>query len=122
MLPLCFFSRSESGRFRVAASIPGGKRAVFLLEYEELLQRRLGRYEHVTGLRPLQLVRHLRVEVTIVDHLPITVLEVLPLRRRGGTKPARPPGLLCSQSEAPPPFQFIVGALNMLCFFFKLVF
>uniref|UniRef100_A0A3Q2Z133 Inter-alpha-trypsin inhibitor heavy chain 5 n=1 Tax=Hippocampus comes TaxID=109280 RepID=A0A3Q2Z133_HIPCM len=72
---------SESGQFRMAASIPGGKRAVFLLEYEELLQRRLGRYEHVTGLRPLQLVSRLRVEVTIVDHLPITVLEVLPLRR-----------------------------------------
>uniref|UniRef100_A0A3Q2XTZ5 Inter-alpha-trypsin inhibitor heavy chain 5 n=1 Tax=Hippocampus comes TaxID=109280 RepID=A0A3Q2XTZ5_HIPCM len=82
---------SESGQFRMAASIPGGKRAVFLLEYEELLQRRLGRYEHVTGLRPLQLVSRLRVEVTIVDHLPITVLEVLPLRRGGGTNPARPP-------------------------------
>ncbi|XP_019753024.1 inter-alpha-trypsin inhibitor heavy chain H5 [Hippocampus comes] len=84
-------TRSESGQFRMAASIPGGKRAVFLLEYEELLQRRLGRYEHVTGLRPLQLVSRLRVEVTIVDHLPITVLEVLPLRRGGGTNPARPP-------------------------------
>ncbi|XP_049616302.1 inter-alpha-trypsin inhibitor heavy chain H5 [Syngnathus scovelli] len=75
--------------FRMGASIPGGERAVFLLEYEELLRRRLGRYEHVTGLRPLQLVSRLRVDVTVVDHLPITALEVLPLRRSGGTGPAR---------------------------------
>ncbi|XP_037098644.1 inter-alpha-trypsin inhibitor heavy chain H5 [Syngnathus acus] len=77
--------------FRMGASIPGGERAVFLLEYEELLQRRLGRYEHVTALRPLQLVSRLRVDVTVVDHLPITALEVLPLRRSGGTGPARAP-------------------------------
>ncbi|XP_056132016.1 inter-alpha-trypsin inhibitor heavy chain H5 [Lampris incognitus] len=67
--------------FRMAASIPGRNRAVFLLTYEELLQRRLGRYEHVTSLRPLQLVSRLSLEVTVVDHSPITYLEVLPLRR-----------------------------------------
>ncbi|XP_051806919.1 inter-alpha-trypsin inhibitor heavy chain H5 [Acanthochromis polyacanthus] len=66
--------------FRMAANIPGRNRAVFLLTYEELLQRRLGRYEHVTSLRPLQLVSRLSLDVTIVDHSPITDLEVLPLR------------------------------------------
>ncbi|XP_029351077.1 inter-alpha-trypsin inhibitor heavy chain H5 isoform X2 [Echeneis naucrates] len=66
--------------FRTAAKIPGRNRAVFLLTYEELLQRRLGRYEHVTSLRPLQLVSRLSLDVTVVDHSPITDLEVLPLR------------------------------------------
>ncbi|KAI3366596.1 hypothetical protein L3Q82_009284, partial [Scortum barcoo] len=66
--------------FRMAASIPGRNRAVFLLTYEELLQRRLGRYEHVTSLRPLQLVSRLSLDITIVDHSPITDLQVLPLR------------------------------------------
>lgn len=64
----------------MAAKIPGRNRAVFLLTYEELLQRRLGRYEHVTSLRPMQLVSRLSLDVTIVDHSPITDLEVLPLR------------------------------------------
>lgn len=63
----------------MAAKIPGRNRAVFLLTYEELLQRRLGRYEHVTSLRPMQLVSRLSLDVTIVDHSPITDLEVLPL-------------------------------------------
>ncbi|KAM9845505.1 inter-alpha-trypsin inhibitor heavy chain H5 [Aulostomus maculatus] len=66
--------------FRMKASIPGRNRAVFLLTYEELLQRRLGRYEHVTRLRPLQLVSRLSLDVTIVDHSPIQDLQVLLLR------------------------------------------
>lgn len=64
----------------MAANIPGRNRAVFMLTYEELLQRRLGRYEHVTSLRPLQLVSRLSLDVTIADHSAITDLEVLPLR------------------------------------------
>ncbi|KAG7225534.1 hypothetical protein INR49_004940 [Caranx melampygus] len=64
--------------FRMAAKIPGRNRAVFLLTYEELLQRRLGRYEHVTSLRPLQLVSRLSLDITIVDHSLITDLEPEP--------------------------------------------
>ncbi|KAJ8381576.1 hypothetical protein SKAU_G00023540 [Synaphobranchus kaupii] len=73
-------SESEMETFRVTVSIPGKNRALFLLTYEELLQRRLGRYEHVTSVRPLQLVSRLMVDVTIVDRSEITHLEVLPLR------------------------------------------
>ncbi|XP_061662180.1 inter-alpha-trypsin inhibitor heavy chain H5 [Syngnathoides biaculeatus] len=73
----------------MAAGIPGRNRAVFLLTYEELLRRRLGRYEHVTALRPLQLVSRLSVDVTVADHSAITALEVLPLRRSSGPDPAR---------------------------------
>ncbi|MEQ2165493.1 hypothetical protein GOODEAATRI_017396 [Goodea atripinnis] len=73
-------SKPEVEVFSAAASIPGRNRAVFLLMYEELLQRRLGSYEHVTSLRPLQLVSRLSLDITIVDHAPIVDLEVLPLR------------------------------------------
>uniref|UniRef100_A0A8C1INN3 Inter-alpha-trypsin inhibitor heavy chain 5 n=1 Tax=Cyprinus carpio TaxID=7962 RepID=A0A8C1INN3_CYPCA len=66
--------------FRMEVTIPGRNRALFLLTYEELLQRRLGRYEHVTSVRPMQLVSKLSVGVTIVEHSRITYLEVLPLR------------------------------------------
>ncbi|KAI4895392.1 hypothetical protein NFI96_024120 [Prochilodus magdalenae] len=66
--------------FRMAVTIPGRNRAIFLLTYEELLQRRLGYYEHVTSVRPMQLVSKLSVGVTIVEHSPIKYLEVLPLR------------------------------------------
>lgn len=71
--------------FKMTAYIPGRNRAVFLLTYEELLQRRLGRYEHVTSLRPMQLVSRLSLDVTIVDHSAITDLQVLPLRNGRST-------------------------------------
>lgn len=72
----------------MAVKIPGRNRAIFLLTYEELLQRRLGRYEHVTSIRPVQLVSRLSLDITIVDHSPITHLEVLPLRNGKGITPA----------------------------------
>ncbi|XP_067247205.1 inter-alpha-trypsin inhibitor heavy chain H5 [Chanodichthys erythropterus] len=72
--------------FRMEVTIPGRNRAMFLLTYEELLQRRLGRYEHVTSVKPMQLVSRLNVGVTIVEHSRITYLEVLPLRN--GKTPA----------------------------------
>ncbi|TNM91544.1 hypothetical protein fugu_019924 [Takifugu bimaculatus] len=75
----------ETEVFKMAANIPGRNRAVFMLTYEELLQRRLGRYEHVTSLRPLQLVSRLTLDVTIIDHSAITGLEVLLLRNSRGS-------------------------------------
>ncbi|MGH0135784.1 UNVERIFIED_CONTAM: hypothetical protein FKN15_035172 [Acipenser sinensis] len=72
---------SEMETFRFAASIPGKKKATFLLAYEELLQRRLGKYEHVTSVRPQQLVSKLSVEVNIVEHSEITYLETPQLRK-----------------------------------------
>lgn len=84
----------EMELFKMAASIPGRNRAIFMLTYEELLQRRLGRYQHLTSLRPRQLVSRLTVDVTIVHHSPITQLEVLPLRtgrRASGRRTPSPP-------------------------------
>uniref|UniRef100_A0A4W4G7P3 Inter-alpha-trypsin inhibitor heavy chain 5 n=1 Tax=Electrophorus electricus TaxID=8005 RepID=A0A4W4G7P3_ELEEL len=70
----------EAETFRMAITVPGRNRAVFLLTYEELLVRRLGYYEHVTSVRPMHLVSRLNVGVTIVEHSRIKYLDVLPLR------------------------------------------
>ncbi|KAF4079583.1 hypothetical protein AMELA_G00179670 [Ameiurus melas] len=74
-------SEGEMELFRMPVKIPGRNRAIFLLTYEELLQRRLGSYQHVTSVRPMQLVSKLSVAVTIVEHSRLKYLEVLPLRR-----------------------------------------
>ncbi|KAF3859377.1 hypothetical protein F7725_021776 [Dissostichus mawsoni] len=100
----------ESGEARMSASIPGRNRAVFLLTYEELLQRRLGRYEHVTSLRPLQLVSRLSLDVTIVDHSPITHLQVLPLRNGRSTNS----GSSKTQVKKDPPVTSITFGPNIV--------
>ncbi|XP_039617254.1 inter-alpha-trypsin inhibitor heavy chain H5 isoform X1 [Polypterus senegalus] len=73
-------SENEMETFRMAVNIPGKNKATFLLIYEELLQRRLGKYELVTSIRPLQLVSKLLVDVNILELSEITYLEVPPLR------------------------------------------
>ncbi|XP_033930890.1 inter-alpha-trypsin inhibitor heavy chain H5 [Pseudochaenichthys georgianus] len=97
--------------FRMSASIPGRNRAVFLLTYEELLQRRLGRYEHVTSLRPLQLVSRLSLDVTIVDHSPITHLQVLPLRNGRSTNS----GSSKTQVKKDPPVTSVIKQEKNIC-------
>ncbi|XP_006749876.1 inter-alpha-trypsin inhibitor heavy chain H5, partial [Leptonychotes weddellii] len=66
--------------FRASIVIPSKDKAAFLLSYEELLQRRLGKYEHVISVRPQQLVGRLMVEVNILERSGIESLEVLPLQ------------------------------------------
>ncbi|KAG7456279.1 hypothetical protein MATL_G00250050 [Megalops atlanticus] len=104
-------SESEMETFRVSASVPGKNRAVFLLTYEELLQRRLGKYEHVTSLRPLQLVSRLLVDVTIVDRSEITGLEVLPLRngKNGNGNGAK------AQDNPSPPVSTVIKQNKTYC-------
>lgn len=80
-ISLFFLSEGEMELFRMSVKIPGRNRAIFLLTYEELLQRRLGYYQHVTSVRPMQLVSKLSVAITIVEHSRIKYLEVLPLRK-----------------------------------------
>eukprot|EP00079_Xenopus_tropicalis_P023247 XP_012815492.1 PREDICTED: inter-alpha-trypsin inhibitor heavy chain H5 [Xenopus tropicalis] len=72
--------------FKASASIPGRNKAVFLLMYEELLQRRLGMYEHTISIKPQQLVGRLSVEVNIFENSGITALEVPPLRNKQRSK------------------------------------
>ncbi|XP_033888791.3 inter-alpha-trypsin inhibitor heavy chain H5-like [Acipenser ruthenus] len=91
---------SEMETFQIAASIPGKNKATFLLAYEELLQRRLGKYEHVTSVRPQQLVSKLSVEVNIVEHSEITYLET-PQLRNGRTSSSANTANPNSKPEAP---------------------
>lgn len=78
---LPFSSRErEIEKFRLAVSVPSGARMFFSLTYEELLSRRLGRYELSLGLRPGQLVSNLTLDVSISEQTGIRFLKVLPLR------------------------------------------
>ncbi|XP_041819943.1 inter-alpha-trypsin inhibitor heavy chain H5 [Chelmon rostratus] len=104
--------------FRMAANIPGRNRAVFLLTYEELLQRRLGRYEHVTSLRPMQLVSRLSLDVTIVDHAAITDLQVLPLRNgrsTGASNSAARANAPKTPEKAEPPVTTVIKNEKNVC-------
>ncbi|XP_066489321.1 inter-alpha-trypsin inhibitor heavy chain H5 isoform X2 [Tiliqua scincoides] len=66
--------------FKASGMIPRKGEAIFLLHYEELLQRRLGKYQYTVSIRPQQLVGRLRVEVSILENSGITFLEVPPLQ------------------------------------------
>lgn len=81
--------------FRASLVIPSKDKAAFLLSYEELLQRRLGKYEHSISVRPQQLVGRLTVEVNVLERSGISALEVLPLHnsRKKGSGTAE--GKLC---------------------------
>uniref|UniRef100_A0A3Q3NDG1 Inter-alpha-trypsin inhibitor heavy chain family member 6 n=1 Tax=Labrus bergylta TaxID=56723 RepID=A0A3Q3NDG1_9LABR len=75
-------------KFRVAVSVPPGARMFFSLSYEELLPRRLGRYELSLGLRPGQPVQNLTLDVSITERTSISFIKVLPLKtsRLSGSK------------------------------------
>ncbi|XP_032740720.1 inter-alpha-trypsin inhibitor heavy chain H5 [Rattus rattus] len=88
--------------FKASLVIPSKDKAAFFLSYEELLQRRLGKYEHIISVRPQQLVGRLTVEVNILERSGITSLEVLPLhnsRKKGSGK--------AEGDEGPPPSTII---------------
>ncbi|XP_062066931.1 inter-alpha-trypsin inhibitor heavy chain H5 [Lepus europaeus] len=92
--------------FRAALVLPSKDKASFLLSYEELLQRRLGKYEHVISVRPQQLVGRLTLDVTLLERSGIASLEVLPLRnsRQKGSGRAEedsgpPPSTIINQNE-----------------------
>ncbi|KAM4747168.1 inter-alpha-trypsin inhibitor heavy chain H5 [Rhinophrynus dorsalis] len=94
---------NEMETFKASAFIPGRNKAVFLLMYEELLQRRLGMYEHTISIRPQQLVGRLVVEVTILENSGITALEVPPLNNKHKNKNvdtiSPPPSTIINQTD-----------------------
>uniref|UniRef100_A0A667YKU6 Inter-alpha-trypsin inhibitor heavy chain family member 6 n=1 Tax=Myripristis murdjan TaxID=586833 RepID=A0A667YKU6_9TELE len=78
--PLLCSREREIEKFRVAVSVPSGARVSFSLSYEELLPRRLGRYELSLGLRPGQPVQNLTLDVSIAERTGISFIKVLPLK------------------------------------------
>uniref|UniRef100_A0A2K6GZ59 Inter-alpha-trypsin inhibitor heavy chain 5 n=1 Tax=Propithecus coquereli TaxID=379532 RepID=A0A2K6GZ59_PROCO len=92
--------------FRASSVIPSKDKAAFFLSYEELLQRRLGKYEHVVSVRPQQLAGRLSVEVNILEPSGIASLQVLPLHNsrqkgsgRGEDDSGPPPSTVINQNE-----------------------
>uniref|UniRef100_A0A3B4Z9T3 Inter-alpha-trypsin inhibitor heavy chain family member 6 n=1 Tax=Stegastes partitus TaxID=144197 RepID=A0A3B4Z9T3_9TELE len=65
----------EIEKFRVAVSVPSGARMSFFLSYEELLPRRLGRYELSLGLRPGQLVQNLTLDIDVTERTGISFIK-----------------------------------------------
>ncbi|XP_015256703.1 PREDICTED: inter-alpha-trypsin inhibitor heavy chain H6 [Cyprinodon variegatus] len=95
----------ETEKFRVAVSVPPGTRVNFLLTYEELLPRRLGRYELSLGLRPGQAVQNLTLDISIHERTGISFVRVLPLKtsrllsNTAQGDPASPPFTRVEQSD-----------------------
>ena len=53
----------------------------FRLTYDELLERKLGRYELALNVNPGQVVEDLKIEVHIAESLPLSSISVPELRR-----------------------------------------
>lgn len=87
------FRKEFSDKFSVAVSVPPGEHLSFKLSYEQLLARRLGSYELALGLRPVQPVRNLTVDVSIIERTGIGYVRVLPLRTGQGVSNALEGGL-----------------------------
>ncbi|KAM3832646.1 inter-alpha-trypsin inhibitor heavy chain H5 [Vipera latastei] len=92
--------------FKASGLIPRKVEATFILHYEELLQRRLGKYQYTVSIRPQQLVGKLRVEVNILENSGINSLEVLPLQNNKGKgagstedHPTPPPSTMVGQTK-----------------------
>uniref|UniRef100_A0A672NY36 Inter-alpha-trypsin inhibitor heavy chain H3 n=1 Tax=Sinocyclocheilus grahami TaxID=75366 RepID=A0A672NY36_SINGR len=62
--------------FSVSVNIAPQSRVTFTLTYEELLQRRLGSYEIMIGVRPKQLVQNFEIVVDIYEPNGITFVDV----------------------------------------------
>ena len=74
------FRPRNTNSFRVSVNIAASSKVTFSLIYQELLQRKLGSYEHVIHVDPGQVVRDLQIEVNIDESRPITFLRVPHLR------------------------------------------
>uniref|UniRef100_A0A8C0ISR9 Inter-alpha-trypsin inhibitor heavy chain 5 n=1 Tax=Chelonoidis abingdonii TaxID=106734 RepID=A0A8C0ISR9_CHEAB len=94
--------------FKASGTIPRKTQAIFTLHYEELLQRRLGKYEYTVSIRPQQLVGRLRVEVNILENSGIISLEVLPLQN------SKQRGIKKVIDDISPPSSTVIGQTKTL--------
>lgn len=70
----------DSNRFVVSVNIEPQSKATFYLNYEELLQRKEGKYDIVINLHPGQAIKDLGVEVNINETRPLTFVKAPSLR------------------------------------------
>uniref|UniRef100_A0ABM0M5Z2 Inter-alpha-trypsin inhibitor heavy chain H3-like n=1 Tax=Saccoglossus kowalevskii TaxID=10224 RepID=A0ABM0M5Z2_SACKO len=57
----------STNTFKVSVNVAAGSRLSFTLTYQEMLQRRLGVYEHRISIRPGQIVNRLKIDVYITE-------------------------------------------------------
>ncbi|XP_075015330.1 inter-alpha-trypsin inhibitor heavy chain H4-like [Calonectris borealis] len=62
-------------QFHVSVSIAAASKVTFELQYEELLKRRLGKFELLIKVRPKQLVKHFQIDVHVFEPQGIRFLE-----------------------------------------------
>ncbi|KAI8511788.1 hypothetical protein Bbelb_108880 [Branchiostoma belcheri] len=74
-----FSMPKRENKFRVSVNVAAQSKVTFNLTYEELLQRRLGSYELVLSVRPQQVVRHLKIDVRIIETRDIVLLVIVHL-------------------------------------------
>ncbi|XP_018570732.1 inter-alpha-trypsin inhibitor heavy chain H4-like isoform X2 [Anoplophora glabripennis] len=70
----------NSNRFTVSVNVEPEAKVVFLLTYEELLERRNGQYELIVNIRPGQIVKNLNVKVQINETRPLKFVKTPSLR------------------------------------------
>ena len=67
----------DSNALTVAANVKAGQKVEFKLTYEELLERKLGKYQHLINWNPGKIVDDVKVEVFINESLPLKTLKVV---------------------------------------------
>ena len=80
---ISYFRTRNSNDFDVSVNVAAGEKVTFNLWYQEVLQRRVGHYEHIINIDPGQIVPDLKVEVYINESRPLTVVHVPPIRKEG---------------------------------------
>merc|ERR1719347_1456975 len=66
----------DANIFTVSTNIEPGAKVIFKLTYEELLERKSGKYGHSINIDPKQLVEDFKIEVFINESLPISSIFV----------------------------------------------
>nr|XP_015207837.1 PREDICTED: inter-alpha-trypsin inhibitor heavy chain H2 [Lepisosteus oculatus] len=61
--------------FKCEVNVPSGSRIEFELHYQEMMQRRLGRYEYNVNLQPGRLVKNFQVDVYIFEPSDFAFIE-----------------------------------------------
>nr|XP_023015428.1 inter-alpha-trypsin inhibitor heavy chain H4-like isoform X6 [Leptinotarsa decemlineata] len=73
-------SARDSNRFTVSVNVEPEAKAVFLLTYEELLEREHNQYELVLNIHPGQIIKDLNVEVLVNESRPLKFVKTPSLR------------------------------------------
>ncbi|XP_048462354.1 inter-alpha-trypsin inhibitor heavy chain H3-like [Rhincodon typus] len=63
-------------KFKVSVNVAPAKKVNFELTYEELLKRKLGKYEMILRVKPMQLVNHFQIDAHIFESKGIAFLNV----------------------------------------------